>query len=201
VWKECALDPPSLRILQLEDDPADAERVREILTTAGLRCAFRRVETKDDFLRALPEFDPEVVLCDHAVARFDARAALNHLHSVHRTTPLIVVTGALTEQLVVDYIRAGAADYVSKANLSRLIPAIETSILIRAELKRLTPRQLEVLRLIAEGHSTAGIARQLEVSVKTVETHRMALMDRLGIHNVMGLIRFATRVGLIPPIT
>jgi DNA-binding NarL/FixJ family response regulator len=161
----------------------------------------RRVGTKDDFLRALPEFDPEVVLCDHAVERFDAKAALDHLRSAHRSTPLIVVTGALTEQLVVDYIRAGAADYVFKANLSRLIPAIEQAIAARRWLERLTPRQIQVLRLIAEGHSTAGIARQLQVSVKTVETHRMSLMDRLGIHDVVGLIRFATRVGLIPPIT
>ena len=61
----------------------------------------------------------------------------------------------------------------------------------------LTPRQREVLRLIAEGKTTKAIARLLGVSVKTVETHRAQLMDRLDIHDVAGLVRHAIRIGLI----
>jgi DNA-binding NarL/FixJ family response regulator len=61
----------------------------------------------------------------------------------------------------------------------------------------LTPRQLQVLRLIAEGKTTKAIARLLGVSVKTVETHRAQLMDRLDIHDVAGLVRHAIRIGLI----
>jgi len=61
----------------------------------------------------------------------------------------------------------------------------------------LTPRQRETLQLIAEGHSTKEIAFALGVSVKTVETHRAQLKERLGIYNVAGLVRFALRVGLI----
>ena len=63
----------------------------------------------------------------------------------------------------------------------------------------LTPRQIEVLRLIAEGLPTKAIARQLNISVKTAETHRMQLMDRLDIHEVAGLVRYAIRTGLIKP--
>ena len=62
---------------------------------------------------------------------------------------------------------------------------------------QLTPRQRETLQLIAEGYSTKEIAFALGVSVKTVETHRAQLKDRLGIYNVAGLVRFALRVGLI----
>jgi DNA-binding NarL/FixJ family response regulator len=62
---------------------------------------------------------------------------------------------------------------------------------------RLTLRQREILQLIAEGHTTQEIAQKLDISVKTVETHRMQLMDRLDIHDVAGLVRFAIRVGLI----
>jgi len=67
----------------------------------------------------------------------------------------------------------------------------------RASLERLTPRQREILQLIAERHSTKEIAQILGISVKTVETHRAQLMDRLTIHDVPGLVRFAIRTGLV----
>ncbi|HXI02642.1 MAG TPA: response regulator transcription factor [Candidatus Saccharimonadales bacterium] len=66
-------------------------------------------------------------------------------------------------------------------------------------LRGLTQRQREILQLLAEGHSTKEIAHLLDVSVKTVETHRTRLMDRLGIHDVAGLVRFAIRAGLVSP--
>jgi len=65
----------------------------------------------------------------------------------------------------------------------------------------LTARQREVLQLIAEGLSTKEIAVRLDLSVKTVDTHRTELMDRLGIHGVAGLVRYAIRVGLVRPET
>ena len=67
----------------------------------------------------------------------------------------------------------------------------------RAALDPLTPRQREILQLIAEGHSTRDIATRLGLSVKTVESHRAQLMDRLDIHDVPGLVRFAIRAGLV----
>lgn len=63
---------------------------------------------------------------------------------------------------------------------------------------RLTPRQREILQLIARGYATREIALQLHVSVKTVESHRAQLMQRLNIHDVAGLTRFAIRTGLVP---
>ncbi len=63
----------------------------------------------------------------------------------------------------------------------------------------LTPRQREILQLIAEGHTTKEIAQRLQVSVKTAETHRTQLMQRLDIHDVAGLVRYAMRIGLLAP--
>ena len=63
--------------------------------------------------------------------------------------------------------------------------------------ERLTPRQREVLRLIAEGHSTKQIGQALKISVKTVETHRMLLADRLDIHHTAGMVRYAIKAGLV----
>jgi DNA-binding NarL/FixJ family response regulator len=61
----------------------------------------------------------------------------------------------------------------------------------------LTSRQREILQLIAESHSTKEIARRLDLSVKTVDTHRSRLMNQLDIHDVAGLVRYAMRTGLI----
>jgi len=186
-----------LRILHVEDDTADAERVQGELARTGLSGTFLRVNSKDDFVRAVAEFAPDIVISDHSLGSFDARAVLEHLRAVRPTTPLIVVSGAMSEQLIVDYVRAGVADFVAKSNLARLRPAVEAALAARRKLDRLTPRQVEVLGLLAEGLSTSAIARQLQLSIKTIETHRTALMDRLGIHDLAGLIRFAISVGLV----
>jgi DNA-binding NarL/FixJ family response regulator len=64
---------------------------------------------------------------------------------------------------------------------------------------QLTPRKREILQLIAEGNTTQEIANKISLSVKTVEAHRTQLMDRLDIHDVAGLVRYAIRIGLIAP--
>jgi DNA-binding NarL/FixJ family response regulator len=66
-------------------------------------------------------------------------------------------------------------------------------------LAKLSQRQREILQLVAEGQTTKDIAQRLSLSVKTVETHRSQLMERLDIHDVPGLVRFAMRVGVIQP--
>ncbi len=85
------------------------------------------------------------------------------------------------------------ADYIRRVG----VKANQEVIQNQPPLERLTMRQREVLQLIAEGHTTQEIAELLNISVKTVETHRMQLMDRLDIHDIAGLVRFAIRVGLI----
>jgi len=84
------------------------------------------------------------------------------------------------------------ADYArllgSKAGYDKDVPRIY---------QRLTPRQREILQLIAEGNTTKEIAAKLGLSVKTIETHRTQLMDRLDIHDIAGLVRYAIKVGLI----
>jgi DNA-binding NarL/FixJ family response regulator len=67
----------------------------------------------------------------------------------------------------------------------------------RSALELLTPRQREILQMLAEGRTSKEMARLLGISAKTVETHRAQLMERLDIHDVPGLVRFAIRVGLI----
>jgi|KBSMisStandDraft_5_1062788.scaffolds.fasta_scaffold2009730_1 DNA-binding NarL/FixJ family response regulator len=62
---------------------------------------------------------------------------------------------------------------------------------------RLTQRELQVLKLIADGHSTKSIADELHIAYKTADTHRTKLMNTLGIHSIAGLVRYAIRIGLV----
>jgi DNA-binding NarL/FixJ family response regulator len=186
-----------LRILYLEDSVADAELVERELMRAGIENVTQRVDTEPAFVVALHEFVPDVILADHAVAQFGALAALALARAVRPTTPVIIVSGAGEHGTAVPLMKAGAVDYILKSSLDPLARAVLAAVAARKPLARLTPRQLEVLRLLAEGHPTRVVARRLKLSVKTVETHRAQLMKRLGIGTLAGLVRFAIRVGLV----
>jgi DNA-binding NarL/FixJ family response regulator len=137
-------------------------------------------------------------------------------------TKVVILTMHSNEEYVLRALRAGVAGFLLKdAGTSELEGAIRA--VVRGEtylspgvskrvvegylgrsggshpLDSLTPRQREVLQLIAEGYSTKQIAGLLGVGVKTIETHRTQLMDRLGIHEIAGLVRYAVRVGLVSP--
>jgi DNA-binding NarL/FixJ family response regulator len=191
---------PALRILMVEDVAADAALAERELHQADVSGTCVRVDTKEGFVRALREFVPDVVLTDHSLPSLGAPDVIRIVTRSRPGIPVILLTGALDERIV-DCLNAGAADFVTKANLSRLGPAIRMALEIRAPLARLSPRQLEVLRRVAEGLPTRDIARQMGISIKTAEAHRGAVMKRLGIHNLAGLVRYAIRVGLVPPRT
>jgi DNA-binding NarL/FixJ family response regulator len=186
-----------VRVLILEDSAADAELIRHALLRSGLPTVTEQVDTEHTFASAIRDFAPDVVLSDHSLGAFDAQSALSLLHRVRPTTPLILVTGAVNSDTTVACIRAGAEDLITKANLSRLAASITNAVQLRRPLQKLTPRQIEVLRMVAEGHRTRGIAVHLKLSVKTVESHRGEIMKRLEIHDVAGLVRYALRVRLV----
>jgi DNA-binding NarL/FixJ family response regulator len=188
-----------LRILLVEDSAIDAELIRDALDRSGVRAVYSRVQSEREFAEALRTFAPDVVLSDQALVQFDAPAALDTLRAAVSIAPVVVVTRALDERMTVASLRAGADDVVLKTSLSRLSAAIDSALRTRIQLRTLSPRQVEVLRLVAQGLTTGGIARLLKVSEKTVESHRGEVMERLGIHNVVGLVRFALRHGLVPP--
>jgi len=76
------------------------------------------------------------------------------------------------------------------------VEVVQSALEVRRPLSKLSPRQIEVLRLIAQGLTTRQIAQHLVLSEKTIETHRSAVAQRLGIRDVAGLVRYAVRVGL-----
>lgn len=189
----------SLRVLLLEDSAADAELIERVLDRAGYAVLAERVDSREAFALALRAFEPDIVLSDSSLAEFDAPTALTVLRALRPGTPLLVVSGGIDARSAVESLRAGAEDYVVKDHLERLPSSIEAALFARQGLKKLTPRQLQVLHLVAEGHTTRKIARRLRLSAKTIETHRGEMMRRLEIHDVVGLVRYAVRVGLVAP--
>jgi DNA-binding NarL/FixJ family response regulator len=86
------------------------------------------------------------------------------------------------------------ADYIQRVGDQNIADADET-----LAAGQLTSRQREILQLLAEGNTAKQVAQTLNISVKTVETHRAQIMDRLGIHDITGLVRYAIRTGIIAP--
>jgi DNA-binding NarL/FixJ family response regulator len=185
-----------LRILLLEDDPCDAELILHAVRDAVPGSVVQQVDSRIGFVRTLDEFAPDVILSDHAVADFDVLEAFRLAQRQAPGSPFILVSG-LFEQRASECLQAGAADFVPKAELSRLGPAMTSALSLRAPLRSLSRRQRQVLQLLASGNSTREIAVGLHLSIKTVETHRAQLMSRLDIHDLAGLVRYAVRVGVV----
>ena len=185
------------RVLVLNDNKADADLIEQQLSPAGMTVEKRTVTTPDALKTLLEEVQPDAVLSDYNGSALSANDALDVLRYQSPATPLIVVTEAINGVSAVSCLRNGAEDIVIKKNIHRLPSAITTAMERREPLAKLTARQVEVLRLVAEGHRTREIADKLSLSIKTVESHRGELMKRLGMHDVVSLVRYALRSGLV----
>lgn len=174
-------------------------------------------------LDAIARERPDVVVADVAMPGL---SGIELVERVAREVPgvrVLLVSAHANEEYVLRAIRAGGAGYVLKdaspAELEQAIravaagdkylsPAMARHVVDaylarvtddRSAEPRLSPRQRQVLQMIAEGRSTKEIATALSLSVKTVETHRAQLMERLDIRDIAGLVRYAIRVGLVRP--
>jgi DNA-binding NarL/FixJ family response regulator len=190
-----------LRILLLEDNAADAALISQELQRSGMRTQVTHVDSAESFTAALKSFAPDVVLSDHSLGQFDSQAALEVLREARPTVPFIIVSGALVGGEAGAAIRAGAEDVILKTYTRGLEASIRNALAVRRPLHALTNRQVQVLKLVAEGHRTRDVAERLGLSKKTVESHRSEIMKRLRIHDVVSLVRYAIRVGLTPATT
>ena len=164
---------------------------------------------------------PNLVLMDIAMPEIGGLETLPRIIKNFPAIKVVILSGHVTEDYVSRALRSGASGYMvkdaaavelelvlkavaqGKIYLSPLISRIIiNSYMERAggelsPLERLTSRQREILQMIAEGKNTKEIASTLEISVKTVEAHRLQLMERLDIHDVPGLVRYAIRNGMV----
>jgi DNA-binding NarL/FixJ family response regulator len=164
---------------------------------------------------------PNLVLMDIAMRELGGLETLPRIIKDFPRVKVVVLSAHANEEYVIRALRSGASGYMLKdaatAELELVIKSVAQgktylspsisrpvidSYLLRvggevSPLEQLTARQREVLQMIAEGKNTKEIAGELEVSVKTVEAHRLQLMARLNIHDVPGLVRYAIRSGLV----
>jgi DNA-binding NarL/FixJ family response regulator len=174
-------------------------------------------------LRLAEVLRPDVVLMDVGMPGLNGLEVAGRLATLDASIRVIILSMHTSEEYVLRALRAGCAGYLLKASavaelevavraVSRgetyLSPAVSKRVVddyvsrtggAIDPLDALTPRQREILQLAAEGHSSKEIAERLGVSYRTVEAHRAQLMERLGVHDLAGLVRFAVRVGLIRP--
>src|SRR5918997_1605023 len=121
-----AADP--LRILILEDVPMDAELVEYELERARMPFVSRRVDSREGFLEELEAFQPDVILSDYTLPRFDGMTALSLARERAPSIPFLIVTGSVNEETAVGCMKAGATDYLLKSNLARIGPAIAAAL-------------------------------------------------------------------------
>jgi len=211
------------RVLLADDHALVRAGIRSLLSTVPGVEVVAEAGTGQEAVALAEKLRPHVVLMDIAMHNLNGLDATARIVKRHPETRVIIVSMHASEEYALEALRAGASGYVLKdADLMELeqaigavtrgdtylSPAISRHVIAdyrrrvteqSEPLDRLTPRQREVLQRIAEGLSTKEIAFKLSLSVKTVETHRAQLMERLNIHDVAGLVRFAVRVGLVDP--
>ena len=192
-----AADTRALRVLLVNDCPEKAQAIATELERAGYVTDSRTASTAETLREVLTGFSPDVVLASHSLERLDTFETLKALTAARPGCPVIVLADDIDAHTAVDVLRAGAEDIVRLDRIERLQPAVESAVGVRQRLKALSPRQLEVLSLVAQGNTSPEIAVRLNISVKTVETHRGELMKRIGARDVVGLVHYALRVGLV----
>ncbi len=135
----------TIRILILEDSAADAELMQREMKRSGLLFDSQTVSDKEGFLDAIGSFHPDLVLSDYTLPQFNGMEALKLLTERLPDVPLIIVTGTISEEVAVDCMVQGAADYVLKSHLTKLPQAVHRAI-ERAELIRQKRRAIQLLQ-------------------------------------------------------
>ncbi len=213
--------PPIIRVILADDHKLVRAGFRLMLNSlAGVEIL---AETGDgqEALQLIRKHRPDIAFLDITMPGLTGIEVAGRIQKELPQTKVIILSMHTNEEYVVRAVRAGVSGYLLKnsdpveielairaalAGETYLSPGISRRI-VQDYLKRvgptetlldqLTPRQREILQLIAEGKNTKSIADLLAISVKTVETHRTALMSRLGVQDVPGLVRYAIRTGLI----
>jgi DNA-binding NarL/FixJ family response regulator len=207
----------SLRVLIAEDHQLVSDGLVALLKAAGHEIVGRASDGQTA-VRLAETLHPDVAILDASMPLLNGIDASRAIQRVRPDTKAIIVTVHDEDEYVLNAFRAGVRGYVLKKQaasdllqaikevqagsvyvspgMSRaLVDAVRTNTEMRSDL--LTGREREVLQLVAEGKTSKEIASVLDVSVKTAETHRANIMNKLDIHETAGLVRYAIRHGMV----
>jgi DNA-binding NarL/FixJ family response regulator len=211
-----------LRILLVDDHAMVRAGIRALLSTIdGVEVADEAGDADEALAMALA-LRPDIVLTDISMKGRNGLMLAEQIRAELPQTRVIVLSMHADDSYVQQALRIGIAGYILKdaaatelaaalravaAGGNYLSPSVSRQVMegfgkqlqsgMASPLAALSPRQREILKLIASGRSTKQIAFDLKLSVKTVETHRAHLMERLGLKDLAGLVRFAIREGLV----
>ena len=212
--------PLVTRVLLADDHPVVRNGLRELLNSEA---DFRVVAEVDDGAQAVERAladDVDLVILDVTMPRMTGLQAARELAGRKPGVRILMLSMHENEQFLFEALRAGASGYVLKTAADRdLVNACRATMrgetflyagavaaLVREHLERdatsldpLTPRELEVVKLVAEGHTSDEIAGMLFISRKTVDRHRANILEKLGMRDRVDLTRYAIRRGLITP--
>ncbi len=206
----------TIRVLLAEDHTIVREGLRSLLAMQPEVEVVGEAGSGTEAVRLACELSPDVVLMDLNLPELDGVEATRQIREKSPNSRVLVLSMHATPEHVRPAIRAGAAGYLVKGSgLSDLLAAVRAvasgSAFFSPEVApivldgpgaegrtaELTPRERQVLRLVAEGKSSPEIAAQLHLSVKTVEGHRSRIMSKLDVRNVVGMVRHAIKIGLV----
>jgi len=207
------------QVLIADDHPLIRQGLKTLLEQHGFTVVGEAADGREA-VQLAQKLEPDVAVLDLAMPLLNGLDAAREITRASRRTKTILVTVHTADQFVLAALQAGIRGYVLKSQATaELVQAIQevmrggrylspgiSEAVVQAYLAKtdlpadpLTPREREVLQLIAEGKTTKDIAGLLGLSVKTVESHRTRLMEKLDIRQTAGLVRYAIRRGLIQP--
>lgn len=212
-----------VRVVLADDHAIVRQGLRALLEAAGGFEVVAEAEDGRQVVEVVEAEKPDIVLLDLSMPGANGVEALRLLKEGHPKVRVVVLSMHATSEYVRAALRAGADGYlvkgsgigdlcsalrrvgtgervlspeVERAALQDLLDGPEVGLVVDP-LGRLTPREREVLQLIAEGHSNRSVAARLGLSAKTVDGHRTRIMAKLDLHDVTALTRFAIRHGLV----
>jgi DNA-binding NarL/FixJ family response regulator len=210
----------SVRVLVVDDHTIVRQGVVALLAAQPDLAIVGEAADGREAVAAATRLRPDVVVMDLGLPQLNGVEAARQIRAACPESAVLALSMHGGEEHVRPALRAGVSGYLLKgAGLDDLVAAIravavgkafftpEVAAIVLREARRapageplgaeLSAREREVLQLVAEGRSSPEIARQLCVSVKTVEGHRARIMAKLGIHDLAGLVRYAVRTGLV----
>src|SRR3954464_9237423 len=209
----------TIRIIIADDHGVVAEGLKHLVETQPDMEVVALAVDGREALRVAKELQPDVVLMDLSMPELNGADATRAILERDPKCRVIVLSMYAEREYVRRALKAGAAGYVVKRSAAKEeVAAIRAGVAGRRSLRprlaagvieekpeyerddplaRLSAREREVLQLLAEGHSGAQIAERLSLSQKTVETYRARLVEKLGIRDVAGLVRFAIQRGIV----